>query len=215
MSKIRVIDPSRLSLLPYQYWEAHEFCVYIHDQIQELHSQYVTSGAHQMVTNAFEAVLAEKGMDLSDVELLPFLKQNGLLQLYKHHVVSHLVVGLTGDMLSFLSEALSCFERRKFTVGFALLRKPLKENLLFLAWLLADQDDFISRFEENTHKSLNGVQPEQRILLFEKVIAMLPTKEAFVAEALHDRIFSKTAAHGFEPIWQRASHLEPVSDLTA
>ena len=40
---------------------------------------------------------------------------------------------------------LAWFEKRKFAVGYALLRKPLKENLLFLSWLLADQDDFINR----------------------------------------------------------------------
>ncbi len=207
MKSLGVIDPDRLTLIPSDFWRAHEFCFHLHDQIAELLVQYEASGAHLWVTEAFEEALSENGATNVEIDLLQFMKEHGLVRFYQHHIVSHLVLGLTSDMLHFLYEALTCFEKRKFAVGFALLRKPFKENLLFLSWLLADQDDFITRFEKNNYTTLNGVQPAQRLAIFRRAIARLATKEAFEPDLLENMIFSKSYAGSFEPIWQRASHL--------
>lgn len=207
MRSIGVLDPQRLVHLPPKHWKAHEFCFYLHDQMVQMLVQYEASGAHRWVMNAFKKVVADLNAEHIDIDLFQFMKQHGLLQQYKHHLVSHLTLALTSDLLHFLYEALTCFEKRKFTVGFALLRKPLKENLLFLSWLLTDSDDFIARFENNTATELNGIKPEKRIQIFSGAIDRLATKEMFAADLLHDIIFSKLHDKSFEPIWQRATHL--------
>lgn len=208
MRSIGIIDPQRLALLPPRHWKAHEFCFHLHDQILSLLVQYEASGAHHWVTDAFEKALANSNAKEDvDIDMFQFMKQHGLLQHYKHHIISHLTLGLTSDMLHFIYEALMCFEKRKFAVGFALLRKPLKENLLFLSWLLSNQDDFIARFESNTATALNDIKPEKRIEIFSGAITRLATKEAFSADLLHDVIYSKNNEKSFEPIWQRATHL--------
>jgi hypothetical protein len=207
MRSIGVLDPQRLALLPSKHWTAHEFCFHLHDQLVQLLVQYEASGAHQWVMDAFEKALSDLNAEYVDIDLFLFMKQHGLLQPYKHHLVSHLTLGLTSDMLHFLYESLTCFEKRKFAVGFALLRKPLKENLLFLSWLLADSGDFITRFESNTATKLNSVKPEKRIQILSGAIDRLATKEVFAADLLYDMIYSKTHEKSFEPIWQRATHL--------
>lgn len=207
MRSIGILDPQRLVLLPPRHWKAHEFCFHLHDQMVQLLVQYEASGAHHWVTDAFEKALSNSNAEHIEIDLLQFMKQHGLLQHYKHHIVSHLTLGLTSDMLHFLYEALICFEKRKFAVGFALLRKPLKENLLFLSWLLSDQDDFIARFESNTATELNNVKPEKRLQILSGAIERLATKEAFEAELLQSIIYSKNHEKSFEPIWQRATHL--------
>jgi len=207
MQSIGIIAPERLALLPSRYWKAHEFCFHLHDQMAELLIQYEASGAHNWVAEAVADALADCGVSNPDFDPLQFMKERGLVQPYKHLIVSHLVLGLTSDMLHFVFEALACFEKRKFAVGFSLLRKPLKENLLFLSWLLADQNDFISRFEAKTHATLNGVQPERRVEIFSTAVDRLAVKEAFAGDLLHDMLFSKSHERSFEPVWQRASHL--------
>lgn len=207
MKTLGVIELDRLALIPPQYWSAHEFCIHLHDQILRLLVEYEQSGAHHWVATAFEKVLHDSGGQDADVDMLQFLKEHGLVRPYQHHIVSHLVLGLTSDMLHFLYEALMCFEKRKFAVGFALLRKPLKENLLFLAWLLGDEHDFISRFEKDNYTTLNGLTPERRQKIFERSIARLATKTLFSPDLLEAMIFSKSHDNSFEPIWQRASHL--------
>lgn len=194
-------------LLPPQYWAAHEFCFRVHDQMAELLVQYESSGAHRWMSDALQTFLDEQPDASPEIDLLSLLKKADLQGPYKHHIVSHLVLALTSDLLHFIYEALSCFEKRKFSVGFALLRKPFKENLLFLAWILGDTDDFIARFESNNSKTLGGTLEAQRLEIFGKAIKRLQTSEAFSAELIHDLIFSKTNPEGFEPTWQRASHL--------
>lgn len=207
MRSLGIIELERLSLLPPEYWQHHEYCLFLHDQVAELLIQYEQSGAHLWVTEAFEKVLKEDKAPDADVDILDFLKHHNLIRFYHHHIVSHLVLGLTSDMLHFIYESLKCFEKRKFAVAFALLRKPLKENLLFLSWLLGNEEDFIARFEKDNFTTLNGVTPERRRQILNDAIARLATKEAFDADTLNDMIFSKTNENSFEPIWQRATHL--------
>lgn len=207
MHHLGYLDLERLVRLPPRYWAAHEFCFRTHDQMAELLVQYESSGAHHWVGDAFQKVLGEQPDAPDEIDLVRLLKDADLQKPYKHHIVSHLVLALTSDLLHFIYEALSCFEKRKFSVGFALLRKPLKENLLFLAWILGDTEDFIARFESNNSKTLGGTLEPQRLAIFGKAIARLPGGEAFSPDLIHDLIFSKTNLDGFEPVWQRASHL--------
>lgn len=207
MKTLGLLDPDRLAHIPVGYRPSHEFCFYLHDQMLELLIQYEASGAHRWVTNAFKGVIQEHGKEAEDIDIFELLKEKKLVNFYKHHLVCHLVFSLTGDMLNFLYESLRCFEKRKFAVAFSLLRKPLKENLLFLSWLLGNEDDFINRFEKNNYITLNGLSPEQRQTIFTSAITKLPTSEAFAADLLEGLIFSKTNPRSFEPVWQRATHL--------
>ena len=146
---IGIVDADRLGLIPKRYWKAHEFCFFLHDRLVELLVEYEVSGVHNILVDAFKEAITGHEKEFEDIDILEFMKKHDMVKPYKHHLVSHLVLGLTADMLHFLYEALRCFEKRKFSVGFATLRKPLKEHLLFLAWLLADQEDFLTRFEGN------------------------------------------------------------------
>ena len=207
MHYLEYLDVDRLGLLPPEHWAAHEFCFRIHDQMAELFRQYESSGVQHWMLDAFHKAVKENPKAAKGLDFFTVLKGAELKGPYKHHLVSHLLLALTSDMLHFLYEALTCFEKRKFSVGFSLLRKPLKENLLFLAWILGDTDDFIARFEANNSKTLGGTFENQRLEIFAKAISKLPTNEAFSADLMHDLIFSKTNPNGFEPVWQRATHL--------
>lgn len=201
-----VIGHDRLGLIPPRHWIAHEFCFFLHHQMLWLLRQYEDSGVHRSVEKAFLKVVQALPPEDRELDLISILRKDPTSVAYRHHLVSHAVFALTSDMLHFLYEALSCFEKRKCTVAFSLLRKPLKENLLFLAWLLGDEANFLKRFDEIT-QALNGVSPEARIKILAAAIEKLPVKDAFSADLLHDIIYSKAHARGFEPMWQRASHL--------
>lgn len=170
-------------------------------------TQYEQSGAHNAVMAAFEDAIRGHEKEFEDIDILDFMKKHDLVQPYKHHIMSHVVLGLTADMLHFLYEALRAFEKRKFSVGFSLLRKLLKEHLFFLSWVLSDDDDFIKRFEANNHETLNNVTKERRLDIFAHAIARLATSELFDSTLLWEMIYSKNHSNGFEPTCQRATHL--------
>lgn len=210
MKSLDYLDSERLKLLPESYWLAHEFCFYLHDAIARMMTEYEISGIHNIVADSLEEAIQSLNAEdkFQDIELLSFLKNNDeTYAFYKKHILSQTIIAMTSDMLHFLYEALSCFEKRKFSVGFSLLRKPFKEHLLFMCWILSNEDDFIRRFEQDNFKSfkLNTQDEKKGIIL--NAIDQLHTKEAFDGELIFELIFSKTLEKGFEPTWQRATHL--------
>ena len=207
MKTLGVIDEQRLGFIPPKLWKAHEFCFFLHDRLVDMLIEYEARGAHTIVRDAFRKAISGREKEFEGIELIDFLKKNNMVAPYKHHILSHIVMGLTSDMLNFLYESLNCFEKHKISVAFSLLRKPLKEHLLFLCWLIADENDFISRFEADNYTSLNGVSKEKQITLFKTAISKIPISNAFDAETIWDLIYSKNNPNGFEPTWQRATHL--------
>lgn len=210
MKTINYLPPERLALLPENYYLAHEFCFYLHDSVASTLVQYEQAGIHNTVRDAIEEVITTKGLEdkLEGKNLLDMLRDNeNTFELYKKHLLGHLVLALASDMLHFLYEAMASIEKRKFSVGFSLFRKPFKENLFLLSWILADEDDFIKRFESDNFKSFKLPSSGEKKEIIAKAISKLHTKDTFDEELIWNFIYSKQHENGFEPTWQRATHL--------
>lgn len=210
MKTINYLSPERLALLPEHYYLAHEFCFYLHDSVVSTLVQYEQAGIHNTVRDAIEEVITTEGLEdkFEGKNLLDMLKDNeNTFELYKKHLLGHLVLALASDMLHFLYEAMTSIEKRKFSVGFSLFRKPFKENLFLLSWILADEDDFIKRFESDNFKSFKLPSSEEKKGIIAKAISKLHTKDSFDEELIWNFIYSKQHENGFEPTWQRATHL--------
>lgn len=195
-----------LKNIPVAVRSDHEFCFFLHDRMVALLQEYEHSGVHRWVGDRLAKAAHAKDCE-GPLDVLNMLKKSGLTETGKHLLLSHLILALTSDLLHFLYEGLRCLEKRKFAVAFSLLRKPFKENMLFLAWLLGDTEDFLARFEKDNYTSLNGVKPERRRELLYLAAQKLATKDAFDAELIDQMVFSKVAGNGFEPLWQKATHL--------
>lgn len=210
MKTLNYLSPERLDLLPESYYLAHEFCFYLHDSVVSTLSQYEQAGIHNTIQDAVEEVITKEGLEekFEGKNILDMLRDDEkTFELYKKHLLGHLVLALTSDMLHFLYEAMSSIEKRKFSVGFSLFRKPFKENLFLLSWILADEDDFIKRFESDNFKSFRLPDNEDKKAIIAKAISKLHTKDAFDEELIWNYIYSKQHENGFEPTWQRATHL--------
>lgn len=124
-----------------------------------------------------------------------------------HRVV---FAGLLSDACHFLYEALRSSEKGKLTVAFALLRKPLKENLFYLEYLLADPGSFLNAFYNEPIERLNLADIAYRKRAIETIRAAV-TKTVhpgiYDPEFLFEVRFDKTAAYGLELYWTRALHL--------
>jgi hypothetical protein len=110
-------------------------------------------------------------------------------------------------MIRYLHEGLRAIQECHFSIAFTLLRKPFKENLIFLAWLLGDEEDFLIRFSGNNYETLNGLGEEQQLKILSDAIACTVTPSYFDAKVIRDGIFSKQQGYGLEPMWQKATHL--------
>lgn len=207
MKTIGYIEEERLQFIPQNLWLSHEFCFYLHDQIAHMLVEYDLNGVQDTVIETLLDVLNEGDHDIEELDVIDFLKGLDGDEPYRHYILSHVILGLTSDMLHFLHESLICFEKHKLSVAFSLLRKPLKEHLLFLCWILADEDDFIKRFEKDNYKTLSYIDKEKQINILKKATEKVALDEMFDHELLYEIIYSKKAPNGFEPTWQKATHL--------
>lgn len=210
MSKFKaigIISDERLLYIHPKYHAAHEFCFYIHDQLLQLLQQYEDSNTHNLVPEVLRSELEKYDTDHLEIDLLEFLNVPGLEEPYRHFIISHTVLGLTADLLHFLYEALTCFEKGKYSVAFSLLRKPLKEHLFYLAWIAADEKDFVSRLENEPSKGFENISKETRYRVLGEAIKSLKLEDAFEVETLWNMVYSKNHSAGFEPTWQQATHL--------
>lgn len=207
MDPVGLIEKERLRLIPKSHQASHEFCWYVYEQLAQMLIQHDASGASRVVSNSFRSIAAESGDVLSEADFIEFLKERGFNSECRHHLISNLSLALTADMLRFLHEGLRTIENCHISIAFSLLRKPFKENLLFLAWLLGDEVEFLRRFSSNNYETLNGLGEAEQIKILEDAISKTITPDLFSPRDIRDAIFSKQLETGLEPLWQRATHL--------
>ncbi|MBN6534182.1 hypothetical protein JZM39_00175 [Acinetobacter pittii] len=206
---IGYLDYENIENIPDYYIASHEYIFFLHDHCAKLLVEFDKSNISELgldyLLDKYEEKTGSSPLDIIDV--LTFYKKNNLDAPYYHFLTSKLLIGLVGDLLHFIYESLKCFEKRKFSVAYSLLRKPLKENLIFICWLFNNHENFIELFEQETHKSLNNLREAKIKMILKETINNLPLPEMFDFEILYNMIFSKQLSTGLETPCQRATHL--------
>ena len=205
---LNVISPEQLRNIPEANRMQHEFCFRIHDMMLDIFRQALASRiSHVPFKFADEAeASAFKASD----NIFQFLKDLGREDDLKKLVVNSVVNPLYGDMLHFIYEALTCLERRKTTVAFALLRKPLKYSQAMATWLWADEDDFFARLDDSPAEGFDDgkIGPENRKALLSVAISKFDGIAPFLdPDTLYTIIYEKSNEKGLAPYFDMAAHL--------
>lgn len=195
--------------IPRQHVPTHEFLFYLHDQCLNLLIEYEQSQIDEIGIDKIVEAYSEKFPDNDSdiIEILEFYRHEGLDAPYYHFLISKILIGLTSDLLHFTYEALKAFEKRKFSVAYSLLRKPFKENLVFICQLFNNYENFLELFEQETDKSLNNTSQSKRISIFQETISKLSFSELFDANLIEEMISSKQNPFSLEISCQKATHL--------
>ncbi len=110
-------------------------------------------------------------------------------------------------------ESISCASRGKVTVAYSLLRKPLKETLAYIEWLVADCEDFYETFRQkntNEYDVTNSRIFTKEKLSYNMEVALQKTytgDSINVNNIVHDLRFNSEEDISLERIWNRAMHL--------
>lgn len=200
------------SHLPKEFEFSHWFSFYLHDQMLESLKSAEKAKVFSAKVKLKDKSHASQIEGLSGERFITWLENNG----YKAEVYTmyfkQLCAALVADFLHFIYESLQCSRKGKLTVAYALLRKPLKENLFYMEWLLARPGEFLSRFETKDTKRFNLPHPNEtseseHIKIIREAIKKTPSKEWFSAELIHEFRFKKNSPMSLEPTWQKANHL--------
>ena len=188
---------------------AHELCFSLHDECARVLVEYEGASAHIetiQFTNQEELSKFEELAKSTDA--VGALRDLGYHQASKRVVLNTITMAMVSDCLHHLYEALRCFEKRKNIVGFNLLRKPLKESLLYLSWIYGQPDEFYDQF---TRGDPNYLEPSRigndRKAIYTDAIAELSCGKLFDSRSIESIIYHRDNREGFELFFQHAVHL--------
>lgn len=176
----------------------------IHDQLRRLERER----AFHLTVSLTNDRHAEELRGLPPTELLSWLAAKGYRTERREVVHRQVLRAVLLDMMSFLSAAIERAQVGEFTVAFALLRKPLKDNLLLLEWLLGDRDEFLDRFSERPELvDSSKLSADTRRGLIAKARSQCRRPGVLTPEFLHELRYEKQCPYGFDPLWNQATHL--------
>lgn len=146
---------------------------------------------------------------LGDGDIIDWLECHGFESQAREVLRRHLIMALTSDFCHFVYESLNAAAKAKMSVAYTLIRKPIKENLLFLEWILGDPGNFFQQFDQGDPQLLDlarALSPDQKKCIIELAInksnsASLPADEMYRIR------YDKHCEHGFECLCNKAIHL--------
>lgn len=202
-----LIEPSRLRNIPPEFQPHHEFCFHLHDSMLSMFKELAERKFPTVQLDFDDPSEAEAFTSSSDP--IGYFLENGYRDLAKQLTVGQAMMAVFSDFFNFIYEGLIALEKRKFVVALALFRKPLKENLLYLTIMLADDEAFFKGIENSPAKSFGhpGLQDTHRRSYFERAKSLIPFAEFVDPTTLHDLIFDVGNESGLAPLFDKATHL--------
>jgi hypothetical protein len=198
--------------LPPEHAFTHHYCFLLHDTL----AAFVVDGSAQdafsvsiPLGNLSATQRAEFAGDLEGEALVAWLESNGFEAAVQDLTERQVIAAVISDATVFLYEALRCSEKGKLAVTFALLRKPLRENLLILELLLSDRDRFLRLLATNTGelgiyslpKSTNALP------IIEQAVKSTRLSDTFDPTFLYELRYAKHQHFSLEGVWNKATHL--------
>lgn len=195
----------RLNLIPEQWRAHHIFCFAVHDRMLDVLNQCEAA----QVAN-FQVTLSEADREDLDRSSNPiaFLVEKGRLDQARQIVARQVVIPLFADMLHFIHEALKALEKRKYTVALSLMRKAFKYDLLFAAWVVADEDDFTTRMASPADAlDDRSITAERRKQILQQAASELGRPVVIDGGEIYALTFDRDDPESLAPLFDMAAHL--------
>jgi hypothetical protein len=198
--------------------------------------QIVLPDEHHMTQNICDVFLSQiieillmseyKGLqytevDLSDTtpdstemdaeEFVQFLIDNSKYDEVTTIAIKRIATSVIEDFVGFVSESLNAIKSSKFPVGYALLRKPMMDELLMFEQILIDKKEFINRYYLQGDVAL--YDPSSRKLdnqkqsIISDAVAKLPLKGLFKEKDLYNIRYDGHVKYGLYMPMNQALHI--------
>lgn len=201
------------SRLPEKYWSNQNLCWYLHDVIATIFTEVIDE---KLFNTDVDFKSEQEAMDFKNHDdKYKWLKENGKTEEFTSILCKDLFMRLLDDFLNYMHEVLSNLERGKVTVACDLLRKPFKDNLLYIEWILFNEKE-ISNLVYNgdiEHYALGGKGLSKKyirqIVLYSssinRFINNFNSKE--LEKSIYDIRYNYNSPNSLELVWNRATHL--------
>jgi hypothetical protein len=199
----------RKSRLPTRFHAVHEYAFFLHDHLVNIVVYGEQYGGFddtlELISDDHEQELASLAYD----DQVSWLLANGYKEQLKEIALRRLYSSILSDLCHFVYEGLQCSAKEKLSVAFSLFRKPFKDNLLLLEWLLADPDDLITRFwgADSEAYAPDRVTPERKLEIMRAAIAASEMPRVVDAQFLYDVRYARKVPYSLEKLWNQATHI--------
>lgn len=189
--------------LPKEFLQKHELLLFFNDILADI------------LMKANEYDLSAKKIELHEGKVLPNEKENIIDWLiengYKTEAYAstkaHVFFSILTDFIYYMHESISCSERGKVTVAYSISRKPIKDNLFYLAWLLSDSDELITSILNEKPQEFDVSKIDIKVK--EEIFRNAGLKINFPVDTdlLVDVIYKKDSPRGLSKIWDQSLHI--------
>lgn len=171
--------------LPKEYHSVHKACFELVRQIEE----FVTGEEYQFLRVSHAPLTEDEKDKLVECgDIWDFLKKFKEEQFYTL-LKKQLVLGLLMDFCYFMQESLDCSNKMRQVVSYALLRRPLVDNLRILLRILLDGDFYEKFIEKDDYDPASMKDEETKELLkaTDEFRMTKPIKGEFIYECIYDK----------------------------
>ena len=156
MKRVGLIPLKRLKQIPEMDRPKHEFCFFLHDECVRALKEYAGAEADHVKVEFKRTTDADRFAEITDgSDTIEALQKLGYDSAARKIVLNTITMAIVSDCLHHVYEALTCLERRKVVVALNLLRKPLKDSLLYLMWMYSNPDEFYDEFMKGNPEELS------------------------------------------------------------
>ena len=192
--------------LSQKYKELHDLCFYLHGILV----QVVKEGEKKKLFHTLYNI--KKISDIQTIkdndDILEWLSNNGYEDEYKSIVIKQVLIATISDYCHYVYEALKCSEKSKLAITFTLLRKPLKDNLLFFEWILTNRNEFIEKFQKDSnYYAIDKIDSAKKKIFIGCSVNKINYSETFNADFIYNIRYSKKSDYSLERLWNVANHL--------
>lgn len=206
-----LIPRRRLAHIPPGLRLAHEYCYFLHDECARMLVEYESAQAHWIQVEFRNAAEADRFAALTEDDSLTALRHAGYHEEARRVVLNTITMAMVSDCLHHLFEALNCLEKRKSIVALNLLRKPLLDSLVYLSWMLGDEDGFYTAFTSGDPKVLTpSMLGNRRKEIIAQALAHTRIGTRIDADLICDALFDTENEAGLYGLFQHAVHLITV-----
>jgi len=212
---VNLIPRNRLALIPENLRLAHEYCFFIHDECTRILLEYEGAKAYA-VSIKFRTERDAKIFSTKTAKRNPIstMRSLGYEIEARQVILNQITMAMVSDCLHHIFEALKCLEKRKVVVAFNLLRKPLTDNLLYLSWMLGDEDAFYLAFTKNSPRGITSSKlKSKRSEIISNALAVTQISHILDSIFIDKVLFDKSNDMGFQKLFQHAVHLVTVQEV--
>lgn len=196
--------------MPDQYQFSHKYSLYLNEYLANLLVFGEQNGVYSVFINLNNEQQGREFSQLKGEEISFWLEKNGYKDELEKMVLRTLYPALLWDLHQFVAEALECSEKARLTVTYALLRKPFRDDLFYLEWLLAEPHDFINIFQDKNPSefSLDKMLREDKVRgIVREAVSKTVKMDSVDPEVIYDMRFNKIVEFSFDAMWNKALHL--------